>query len=267
MQAAKNNHPDAMVALLDAGADLTPREHFEGFSALDLATGYHHPEAVQVLLEHGADVNQRDKYGITPLIRAVCIPLDSLWQDPGKDEPELVQPFLDHGANVNARSPGGYTALEIAQSTNHPRTAELLWQASQKSSDFVDVPKKHWAYQAVSELKQMGILIGYPGPYPMDSPEAAWKSLLNAVHKRDMSALQQLLTPKALAFYRRYPGVRGVLNLAYMYTYTYKDNPIKWTEKTEEKAQGEFMVGSHTWIYTFEKTQDGWKLAEIKRWW
>ena len=33
---------------------------------------------------------------------------------------------------------------------------------AQSTQPFPDVPKDHWAYQAVMELKQKGILIGYP---------------------------------------------------------------------------------------------------------
>lgn len=33
---------------------------------------------------------------------------------------------------------------------------------SQDIPPFPDVPKTHWAYEAVTELKRMGILIGYP---------------------------------------------------------------------------------------------------------
>jgi hypothetical protein len=34
--------------------------------------------------------------------------------------------------------------------------------AQQTSEGFSDVPKTHWAYEAVTDLKQRGILIGYP---------------------------------------------------------------------------------------------------------
>src|SRR5690242_8009975 len=38
---------------------------------------------------------------------------------------------------------------------------------------FVDVPKSHWAYQAVTELKRKGILLGYPSPQAAkQSPQA-----------------------------------------------------------------------------------------------
>jgi hypothetical protein len=37
---------------------------------------------------------------------------------------------------------------------------------AQTTQPFPDVPKGHWAYEAVMELKQKGILIGYPSRYP-----------------------------------------------------------------------------------------------------
>ena len=36
--------------------------------------------------------------------------------------------------------------------------------AVQDTAQFPDVPKGHWAYQAVLDLKQKGILVGYPAP-------------------------------------------------------------------------------------------------------
>lgn len=33
---------------------------------------------------------------------------------------------------------------------------------AQDETGFPDVPKNHWAYQAVTDLKRRGILIGYP---------------------------------------------------------------------------------------------------------
>ena len=38
---------------------------------------------------------------------------------------------------------------------------------AQDLAGFPDVPKTHWAYEAVTELKQKGILIGYPPEMPV----------------------------------------------------------------------------------------------------
>jgi hypothetical protein len=49
---------------------------------------------------------------------------------------------------------------------------------------FPDVPKDHWAYQAVTELKQRGILRGYP-------TEAATKPTPSAAHHRKKFTAQR----------------------------------------------------------------------------
>ena len=44
--------------------------------------------------------------------------------------------------------------------------------AAQENGMFPDVPKTHWAYQAVYDLKQKGILVGYPAPSSQPSRPA-----------------------------------------------------------------------------------------------
>jgi hypothetical protein len=80
---------------------------------------------------------------------------------------------------------------------------------------FVDVPKGHWAYDAVLELRNMGILVGYPpgvggtsaAPldkpqrtrYDVSSPNAAWRSLIYAMKKRDEAGLEVVLSHECYA--------------------------------------------------------------------
>jgi hypothetical protein len=49
--------------------------------------------------------------------------------------------------------------------------------AGQTVEPFTDVPKTHWAYEAVMDLKQKGILIGYP-------PESTPARALNSTPKK-----------------------------------------------------------------------------------
>jgi len=78
---------------------------------------------------------------------------------------------------------------------------------AQPTKPFPDVPKDHWAYQAVMELKAKGILIGYPGGsfngqaaktvkpvYDLSSPMATWHSFLTALRHRDEYGVQYILT-------------------------------------------------------------------------
>jgi len=79
---------------------------------------------------------------------------------------------------------------------------------AQKTKPFPDVPKDHWAYQAVMELKEKGILIGYPDGtfngdgtktakpiYDLSSPMATWRTLLAAMRNRDEFGVQNTLAP------------------------------------------------------------------------
>jgi hypothetical protein len=48
--------------------------------------------------------------------------------------------------------------------------AGLVALPAQEETMFPDVPKDHWAYEAVANLKRQGILVGYP---PEPEPKAA----------------------------------------------------------------------------------------------
>jgi hypothetical protein len=52
-----------------------------------------------------------------------------------------------------AQTPGGPFA-DVADSNGNARPV--------RSTSFPDVPRDHWAYDAVEQLRKMGILIGYP---------------------------------------------------------------------------------------------------------
>jgi hypothetical protein len=49
--------------------------------------------------------------------------------------------------------------------------AVAVHSGRQSTEGFSDVPKDHWAYEAVTDLKARGILIGYP-PEPARTPAA-----------------------------------------------------------------------------------------------
>lgn len=64
-------------------------------------------------------------------------------------------------------------------------------------SDFPDVPKTHWAYQAVTQLKQKGILLGYPKAPPQANQQETNKALALAIQTGDVSAVKSLLAQGA----------------------------------------------------------------------
>src|SRR5262245_35572084 len=75
-------------------------------------------------------------------------------------------------------------------------------QTPQPVRPFPDVPKTHWAYSAVTELHDKGILKGYPGKYDRSTPQAAFQSLLKAINNDDKAIIQELTTPQLLENWR-----------------------------------------------------------------
>jgi uncharacterized protein len=104
MWAARAGAVDAMVALLEAGADPNARDDRYQWTPLVHAIHTHHAEAVRVLLEYGADPNARTE-SFTPLMMAAI-----------ERDATFVKLLLEHGADPRARGTGGTTALSQAVS-------------------------------------------------------------------------------------------------------------------------------------------------------
>ncbi|CAN0541743.1 unnamed protein product, partial [Scytosiphon promiscuus] len=102
--------PDAVSALLDAGADVRlrlgderVRPYDAHMSALDLAAYAGNTELVRERLEHGADVTATDPSGNTALHRAVSL-----------SQVDAIDVLLRSGASVDARDSLGRTPLHHA---------------------------------------------------------------------------------------------------------------------------------------------------------
>lgn len=104
MWAARTGAVDAMVALLDAGADPAARDVMNGWTPLFHAIHKNQFAAVRLLLERGVNPNQAAQM-LTPLMMAAPDP-----------DPTIVKLLLAHGADPSARGFGGSTALTYAVS-------------------------------------------------------------------------------------------------------------------------------------------------------
>ncbi|MDE2794040.1 MAG: ankyrin repeat domain-containing protein [Gemmatimonadota bacterium] len=100
--AGMNPNPVVMAVLLDAGADVNALSQ-TGRTPLHEAAAYaSDPAVIQLLVEAGADVNAHDANGFTPLHSAA-------WFNP---RPEITAALIAAGADVNARDPEGYVPAE-----------------------------------------------------------------------------------------------------------------------------------------------------------
>jgi len=104
MAAARTGAVEAMIALLDAGADPNARDGFNHWTPLMHAIHKQQAGAVRLLLERAADPNARTE-SVTPLIMAAA-----------DRDAAIVKLLLAHGADAYARGAGGATALSQAVS-------------------------------------------------------------------------------------------------------------------------------------------------------
>lgn len=119
--AAAGGRPETARWLLEAGADITPRNAAFG-AALDMAALRGAPEVVRLLLEAGADANADDNVGATPLHRAAA----------GGDS-AVAALLIEYGANVNARTIVPYEPLHIAATAGHTAVVEVLLEAGART--------------------------------------------------------------------------------------------------------------------------------------
>ncbi len=112
--AATEGNYDALVALIENGADFN--EPFDFYSVLACAVARGHANIVDHLLRSGADVNAVNKQGWSALMFAAYF---------GKKD--IVSTLLTAGAEPNLRTTDtGKTALNFAAERNHPQVIRAI---------------------------------------------------------------------------------------------------------------------------------------------
>ncbi|KAF3917553.1 Ankyrin-1 [Arthrobotrys entomopaga] len=111
--AAIEGHISCMTALLDAGADLDPRNTWNR-TPLHVAARFGHLDAVKLLVERGADIDARRDTQETPLHFAV-----------EEDHYDVAEYLIGAGADIQAKGMRG-TPLGFARALNRWRITELL---------------------------------------------------------------------------------------------------------------------------------------------
>ena len=127
-KAASNGNPEAVIALVEAGANIKARTGgglSEGETPLHKAAASNgNPEVVTVLVEAGADSEARDKESATPLHKAASY----------NGNPEVVTALVEAGANIEARNKEGKTSLHEAVWFNeNPAVVKALLEAGADS--------------------------------------------------------------------------------------------------------------------------------------
>ena len=107
--------PEALEALIKAGADVNARDK-RGITALLYAAMYNNnPRLFSALLRAGADANPTDKEGRT----ALMIVID-------REVSGIARALVEGGADVNRRDGDGQTALMLSAGRNNTEEVKLL---------------------------------------------------------------------------------------------------------------------------------------------
>ncbi|KAK7114437.1 ankyrin repeat domain-containing protein 50-like isoform X2 [Littorina saxatilis] len=115
--AARHGHTDVCRTLLEAGADVNFRCHFNKQTALLVAVESSQRSVLEVLLGWGADVQLTDNVGITPLYAAVK-----------GDNCGMVRQLIDAGCDVNIGSQD-HAPLFLAARRGFQEIVQILCEA------------------------------------------------------------------------------------------------------------------------------------------
>ncbi len=108
---------EAVVKLLDQGAEIEAKDPRSGASPLHYAVMKGRMQIIDLLLSRGADVNSRTRNGTTPLHTAALYA-----------RKEVAERLLEAKADVNAKSLSGATALALAAAAKNWPIVDMLRQ-------------------------------------------------------------------------------------------------------------------------------------------
>ena len=123
--AAETGDVEYMKGYLSAGNSPDAID-FRGFSLLQIAIEHSHPEIVRLLLTARANPNLIDRFGTTPISRAIDAAREDADDRDAEPSFELVEMLLQHGADVYLAGPNGYSAIQSANDWKHPLLVQLL---------------------------------------------------------------------------------------------------------------------------------------------
>ena len=120
--AAFNQNLAVSQALLDAGADVNAKTYLDVTPLHGAAQHNENPAVLQALLDAGADPDAKGRFGGSPLH----------WAARHNQNPAVIQALLDAGADPDAKNADGETPLDIAEEGGHPNAVEVLRGAASR---------------------------------------------------------------------------------------------------------------------------------------
>jgi len=155
-----------------------------------------------------------------------------------------------------------------------------LGQVPPPVQPFRDVPKTHWAYAAVTDLRERGILKGYPGYYGRSTPYAALQSLVEAIQNDDDAMVHALTSSEWREDWierlkKRYPDARereGWMrefseNWLHSEPYSGQDWQSFNAEAQKARIGIEQRFSTRRIQFTFVREPAGWKIVRMHAGW
>jgi ankyrin repeat protein len=126
MRAARfNSNPEVLNVLIQAGAEVDAKDGYSETALMRAARFNSNPEVLNVLIQAGADVNAENNDGATPLIQAARY----------NSNPEVLKLLIESGADMGAKDARGWTALSFAAESKEPEIVSLLMASGAEISE------------------------------------------------------------------------------------------------------------------------------------